>query len=625
MVPTHVEYPVCPDCSRTSLGPDRRSNGQRRTRRFLIPFLLIGILAAEPPSPDPERSGTDASQAAESAISVDELARRLQRLEKQNTKLAQQNDKLAEQNANLSARSQSLSEKLDEITKLCDQLNRRLENPSPAVGCPPFQPSAFAPFPIDQRPGFTPDSPPPLDSPFAPYARLPEGTELQSGALFPSSAPQPEPGSPESTTLEAIDTSRNAEPGPSWLSKFWIGGYDQERGGFILVRSKDTQHVPFELRLDLVTQVRYTNLAPSANTWIDSTGTPQPIHRISSWELNRNFIQFSGFALDPRLQFMAILFSSTAIDETVLLGYIGYHFNDAFDLRAGNWLVPGTREWYTSFRYTLGADRLMATTFFRPNISPGIWAQGEPIKGFNYVAMLANSLNRFNQGIDRIGSTFAFGGTAWWEPLGAFGPGPSDIENHQSLSTRLGVNLALSREANQGSIFNDGVITQPLLPNPEDTIIRLSDGTPLFRPDALGPGVTLTAANVQLWTVDAAFKYRGLSLDSEYFFRWLDGFNSVGKAPAFASLFDFGALLQGGCFWIPTKLESYARSSVVSGRFGTGSEFGAGMNWYPKGSRNWRLTSEVLYLNHCPADNALTGYRAGESGTLVQLQCFTDF
>ncbi len=580
--------------------------------------------AAEPPTPDPERNPANASQTAAEPISVEELARRLQRLEKQNAKLA-------EQNANLSARSQALSEKLEEITKLYDRLNHRggMEKSSPDGGSTPFLPSSITLFsserPTDQKPGISPDDPLAPGSPFSPDARLREGTGSLQDMTSPNVAPGSEPESPERAMSEGNDATRGTESAISRFSNFLIGGYDEERGAFVLVRSQDTQRVPFELRFNLVTQVRYTNFGPNANSWTDSTGASHPIQSISSWEINRNFIQFSGFALDPRLQFMAILFSSTAIDDTVLLGYIGYRFSDAFDLRAGNWLVPGTREWYTSFRYTLGADRLMATTFFRPNISPGIWAQGEPIKGFNYVAMVANSLNRFNQGIDRIGSSFAFGGTAWWEPLGAFGLGPSDVENHQSLSTRLGVNLAVSREANQGSIFNDGVITDPRLPNPEDTIIRLSDGTPLFRPGALGPGVTLTAANVQLWTVDAAFKYRGLSLDGEYFFRWLDGFNTVGKTPAFASLFDYGALLQGGCFWIPTKFETYARSSFVSGRFGTGSEFGGGVNWYPKGSRNWRLTAEALYLNHCPADNPLTGYRAGETGTLVQLQCFTDF
>ena len=41
--------------------------------------------------------------------------------------------------------------------------------------------------------------------------------------------------------------------------------------------------------------------------------------------------------------------------------------------------------------------------------------------------------------------------------------------------------------------------------------------------------------------------------------------------------------------------------------------------------RDWRLTFEVLNINHSPAQNILTGYRAGESGTLFQFQWFTDF
>jgi hypothetical protein len=33
----------------------------------------------------------------------------------------------------------------------------------------------------------------------------------------------------------------------------------------------------------------------------------------------------------------------------------------------------------------------------------------------------------------------------------------------------------------------------------------------------------------------------------------------------------------------------------------------------------------VTRINHFPAENVLTGYRAGESGTLFQLQMLTDF
>jgi hypothetical protein len=416
-------------------------------------------------------------------------------------------------------------------------------------------------------------------------------------------------------------------PPPSWAAglfsapRFRVGDYDDELGAFVLVRPTDPQRVPFELTLDLVTQARFTNFARGADSWTESTGARQPVRSYDSVEVTRNFLVFSGYGLDPRLQYTAVIFSSTAINDTVYLGWINFHFNDALDLRVGNWLVPGTREWYTSFRYTLGADRLMATTFFRPNISPGVWLQGEPVEGVQYVAMLANSLNRFTQGVERVGSATAFGGTVWWEPLGRFGPAPSDIESHQTLCTRLGTSLAVSREANQG-LQDPGQAGQG---NPEDTIVRLSDGTPLFREGALGPGVTLAAANVRLWAIDAAFKYRGLSLSGEYFFRRLDGFKTLGQRPAFSSLFDHGGLLQASDFIVPSRLEAFARTSFVTGHFGGGNEFGGGLNWYPQGRLTWRFTFEVLRINHSPAENLLTGYRAGERGTLFQLQWLTDF
>jgi hypothetical protein len=148
---------------------------------------------------------------------------------------------------------------------------------------------------------------------------------------------------------------------------------------FVLVRPRDEQRVPFELRADLYTEARYYDFARSAAVWVDSTGAPQPIRSFNSLEVTRNFVQLSGFGIDPRLQFTVMIYSSTAFNDTVYMGWINYRFNRALDLRVGNWKVPGTREWTDSFRYTMGSDRLMATTFFRPNISPGIWAQGEPI------------------------------------------------------------------------------------------------------------------------------------------------------------------------------------------------------------------------------------------------------
>ena len=116
-----------------------------------------------------------------------------------------------------------------------------------------------------------------------------------------------------------------------------------------------------------------------------------------------------------------------------------------------------------------------------------------------------------------------------------------------------------------------------------------------------------------------------MGLSFEYFFRLLNDFVARPNPAPVESLFDHGGLLECGVFLIPTKLEVFGRSSYVSGRYGNGSEYGAGVNWYPRGGREWRFTAEMLSINDSPAENLLTGYRAGQSGTLFQLQAFVDF
>jgi hypothetical protein len=576
----------------SSRGVRQRLIEYLRYLMWLGAVLLYHALDCQPAyaqadAPAPKSDQRSDSTPAGSSISIEDLVRRMQTLERQNAELADHN--------------RSLTHQLEKVTRRCDELNTRLEQIEPGVK--PRTPLLPAASPPSSTSPFKADAPP--QRALNPGQSPDLGAALEADEIWPPALP---PAGAFSSPVAA----------PPCTPRFTVGEYDDDVGAFVLVRPNDPKRVPFELTVDLFTQARFTNFARSADTWVDSTGARRPVQNYNSVEVTRNFLVFSGYGLDPRLQYTAIIFSSTSINDTVYLGWLNYHFNDALDLRVGNWLVPGTREWYTSFRYTLGADRLMATTFFRPNISPGVWLQGEPIEGVQYVAMLANSLNRFTQSVDRVGASSAFGGTVWWEPLGAFGPGPSDVENHQTLSTRLGTSVAIAREANQG-------LGQTELTNPEDTIARLSDGTPLFRPGALGPGVVLAAANIRLWAVDAAFKYRGLSLSGEYFFRWLDGFKTYGQRSPFSYLFDNGGLLQASYFIAPSKIEAFARTSFVTGHFGGGHEVGGGVNWYPQGKRTWRFTFEVLNIDHSPAQNLLTGYRAGESGMLYQLQWLTDF
>ena len=459
-----------------------------------------------------------------------------------------------------------------------------------------FDPNSV--FRLDESPLQSPALSPSLE------ARIAE-LERQNAALLAQQQPMP---LPELNQLNQPNMGLMYDPR-------LLPGYDRQRGAFTLVRGSPEQ--PFELRADAWAEARYLSFSPNRDTWTDSTGATRPVDGFQSIEITRNIISLSGYALDPNLQYSAFIFSSTAVNQTVYAGWINYHFSDAFDVRAGNFQVPGTREWTESIRYTLGVERLMATTFFRPNVSPGVWVQGNLGNQFYYTVMLANSFNRASQGIDRVTSSKALGMTSWWEPTGDYGRGPSDMEGHDAPSLRLGSSMFFSEEDNQG--FGTSGASYP-----EDTILRLSDGTPLFRPGALGPGIQLASARVNLWAIDAGIKYRGWSLSGEYLLRQLNGFEGSPTQPAQSSILDHGGLLQGGTMVIPRCLEAFGRTSFVNGPFGGGYEYGGGLNWYPYGNRDCRFTAEVLQISNCPAQNLLTGYRAGGSGTLLQVQWMLD-
>jgi hypothetical protein len=405
-------------------------------------------------------------------------------------------------------------------------------------------------------------------------------------------------------------------PSENWWTHYRIGGYDREEANFILVEPVDSEAFPFELKFDLRTQLRYSGFARSTNSAPQSNGIPIPVQDFSIFEINRNWIEFTGYALDPRLTYHSIIFTSTASNSALFLGYLRYQFDRSFNVAGGYWKVPGSLEWYTSFRYTLGSDRTMATTFFRPGFSPGAWIDGEPLDGLHYVFMISNSFNGESETAKRLGSEMAYSTSVWWEPWGAFGPGPSDIEDHREPALQLSGGLVFNRLINQST----GVQS-----NPENTIVRLSDGTPLFTPGALGPGSQLQAANLYLWSLGSGFKWQGWSVTSEAYLRWLQDFLVTGSPANVSKQFDCGGYLQTGIFFIPGKGELFARTSGVTGLNGNGYEWSGGVNWYPQKTRHWRCTLDVTRIIRSPADNILTGYRQGQSGVLFEAQFLVDF
>ncbi len=399
-----------------------------------------------------------------------------------------------------------------------------------------------------------------------------------------------------------------------------VGDPSQFSAGFddgFFIRPNDLEETPFDLKFNLQGQFRYTGFAAAVNSWTDSAGNTFPIGNRSNFEIPRGRVLFSGHALLPQLTYMLnVDYNTVSTSQINFRAYwLGYRFSRGCTVYIGQNKVPGSREWLTSYLSTQGPDRSMATTFFRPSLSQGIWITGEPVDGFHYYAMMSNGFNTLGTNPDQISSRMTFSGSAWFEPLGEFGPGYSDFEWHEDPAVRWGASLTYSpMKGQQGN---------PDLP--ENADIRLTNGTLLTQTGALAPGVTLNIYTAGLAAIDLAYKHRGFSVSGEMYFR--DLFDLAGNGPIPRhSIFDYGGFAQCGYFVVPQKCEIYARTSQITGPFGYGSEYAGGANWFLlPGKQNLKLTFDVAWLNHNPADQNRTDYLVGETGLLLRTQFQTFF
>jgi hypothetical protein len=385
--------------------------------------------------------------------------------------------------------------------------------------------------------------------------------------------------------------------------------------GWIL-RPFDEQRTPFELKVSFHNQFRYTGFANQQSSVVNSAGATVPTPPRNDFDINRGRLIFSGYAIDPLLEFYTNIDYNTVAEQQiqVLLAWIRHPFSPALNVAYGLGKVPGTWEWLESARFTLGAERSLATTFFRPSMTAGIWADGETFSGWHYHVLVGNGFNTLGLNATELDTNLVYSGMLWWEPLGPFGDGFSDIEEHEQPVVRIG----------QAFTFNQHGPDPTGEPGPEQTVVRLSDGTRIAETGALAPGITVNEFDLSLYAVHAGIKCRGYSLSGEYFLRWLTQIRGDGPI-ADDALFDHGFFVQAGAFAVPESIELFARGSAVFGPFGTGSEIGGGLNWYVSQQRNWRFTGDVAYVEDSPAQQDRTGFTAGASGVLFRFQMWTYF
>lgn len=393
----------------------------------------------------------------------------------------------------------------------------------------------------------------------------------------------------------------------------FVADYDK---GF-LIKPVDAKKHPFQLKTNGWIQFRHVGFVRDSDSWTDNSGTTRPIRNRNAFDIERARLVFSGYAHDPRLTYFLHLDGDT--DGRHAVDFFDYwwawKFNDALRIQFGKRKAPGSRQWLLGARDTRLSDRPLATDYFRPDRTLGIFATGEPADGLFYEVMLGNGYRTANRTAAQINNKLAFAGTSWWEPNGKFGKSLTDHDCSCEALYRFG--HSFSWAAQQGLDSSGAPLT-------ENTFARLTDGTLLTQNGALTPGTTVSEFDVYLYAVDAAMKYQGWSVNAEVYFRWLQDLQGNGPLPR-SKIAQRGFFVEGGNVIVPKKLDWNVRYSQVSGPFGDTSEYGAGVNWYPLDTKKLKLTFDVAQVDGSPLNNTATEFLAGDSGTLFRTQFQAEF
>jgi hypothetical protein len=438
-------------------------------------------------------------------------------------------------------------------------------------------------------------------------------SELQAGAQ--GEAPAAGTPSEMQATTEPIVLAANTTETPAVPSRPTEDVFFEPGRGILLASGELG-----EINASLTTYVRYLNQLGLDDQFTDSFGRTFDVDLRQDIQINKINLTFKGWLFDPRFRWLIFGWTSNANQglgaQVVLAGWLGYVFNEHLMVSAGIGGLPSTRSTQYTYPHWLRVDnRPMADEYFRGSYTSGIWAQGDIIDGLEYRVMLGNNLSTLgvdaNQLDDEL-NTLSAG--VWWMPTThefGFANGFGDFEYHEELATMFNLSFTTSREDAEG---------QPNVNDFENTQIRLSDGTRIFQTDAFATGGQILSASYAMLDVGAGFKYRGWSLEGEYYWRWVDDFDTTGVIPV-TELYDHGFQLQASTMAIRDRLQLYASGAMIFGEYGEPSDIALGLNLFPFRTRALRLNMQALYVNGSPVGYSSIPYQVGGDGWIFT----TDF
>ena len=374
----------------------------------------------------------------------------------------------------------------------------------------------------------------------------------------------------------------------------------------------------------LFTYVRYLNQSGLDSSYTDFFGNTKSVDTRQDVQLNKFFLPFSGWFLTPKFRYYLYVWSSNPSQgepaQVVGAGNISYIFNRYITLGGGITSLPSTRSTEGQFPYWLGVDdRLIADEFFRGSYTSGLWLKGEITTNLKYNVMIGNNLSTLGVSAARIDDKLDTTALSlqWLPTTGEFGLYGTfgDFDYHETLATRLGLHFTQSTEDRQ---------SQPGTEDVENTQIRLTDGSIIFTPNLFAPGVSVEEVHYAMTSLDGGIKYKGMSLEAEYYWRTLSDYKGTNVA-SLPSINDYGYQIQASAMVVKDQVQVYVGNSAIRGHYGDANEYRLGVNWYPMKKRGIRLNAELMDLDKSPVGYTAYPVPVGANGTVFHVNAEMNF
>ncbi|KAF2336902.1 hypothetical protein [Flavobacterium daemonense] len=370
------------------------------------------------------------------------------------------------------------------------------------------------------------------------------------------------------------------------------------------------------MTLSFYVLARYLNQMGIDDHYTNHKGETFDIDRRNDLQFQKSNLYFRGWVGDPKLRYTVFVWTSNATlgqgAQVVVAGNLQYKFNRHFELGIGINGLPSVRSILGQWPEWLRSDaRPIADEYFRGSFTTGIYAQGEITDNIFYKTMLGNNLSQLGVDAGQLDNKFdTWSGAIWWT-TNNFGRIPTygDYEKHKKPATILGGAYTRSTENRQ---------SQPDSDAPENSQIRLSDGTGIFAVNAFAPNTQVIDAKYQMTSINTGVKYNGYSFDAEFFMRWLSDFKTAGEIPV-TNLFDSGFSLQGSAMLVDKKLQLYSTYAYINGDYGKPWEVTCGLNWFPFKTKFFRINPEVMYEKHSPVGYLSYPTQVGSNGIIGML------